>query len=131
MSVGEKCEELHGLYTGTFLEIKEIVCKSVTLERLKAHIEDRYSDLKEDLQSAHTNDEVMKLFRKKKCNFPYFHQLRGLVCGLRLDEAVDEVNKFAINRQEIYKTIKAKDFVRFTSSYDHKSNVQVRNDVRY
>ena len=129
-SVAEKFAKLRGLYTDTFLEIKAVVCSKVSLEKLKAHIEDLDPDLEDFLQSSHTNREVMKLFRKKKCNFPYFHSLYGLVHGLHLDEAVELINKFAATKEEIYKTIKAKDVEFVSEVSDHNEGVQVGSDER-
>lgn len=124
--VGDKFEELRGLYTRTFLQISSIVCKRVPLEELIKQIEVHFPDLEDRMKSTNTVDDVMKFFRQEKCNFPYFQQLRGLVFGLGLDEAVQEIDRFASKRKKIYKKILAKDFAKLTlKAYDRNNDVQV------
>ena len=129
--VEKKFTELHGLYTAAFLRIKKIVHKKVLLEKLKAQIGDQYPVLKEDIESACTNDEVMDVFREKQCKFPNFLELRGLLYGLHLDKAVKEVDKFEEKREQAYEMILAKDFAKIKlEAYDSHHNVKVGNNVR-
>ena len=129
--VENKFSELLGLYSATFLKIKALVCKSVHLQTLKAQIEDQFPYLEENIEFAQTKEEVMTLFRKQQCKFPHFVELRGLVCGLDLDEAVRQVDRFEERKTELYNIILAKDFAKIKlQPYNRNQDVQVGYTAR-
>ena len=115
----------------TLNAIGALTCERVTLGKLKKVIVIQYPYLKEEVERAHTMDDVMSLFHKKHDKFPRVLELRELVQGLQLDEARKEIDKFDDKRRKIYETISAKDFPKIEpEAYTSSQNVQVRNNVR-
>ena len=118
------------VYAYTFLEIKALVCKSVSLQKLKAQIENQFPYLEENIEFAQTKEEVMTQFRKQLCKFPCFVELHRLVHDLQLYEAVKEVDKFDEKRSEVYETISARGFPKIEpEAYKQDQNVQVGKNV--
>ena len=129
--VEDKFIELRGDYFDTLGAINALIFESVTLEKLKEQIGFQYGYLKEEVEHAHTMDKVISLFHEKHDTFPRVVELRGLVRGLRLYEAVKEIDKFNERKREVYKTILAKDFPKIEpEAYNLSQNVQVGKNVR-
>ena len=123
--------QLLGDYMNTLDVIQTLICENVSLKKLKQRIGQQYTSLEEEVERAHTVNEVMSLFRKKYDTFPRIVELRGLVHGLHLYEAVKEIDKFNEKRREVYKTILAKGFPKIEpKAYNSSQNVQVGSNVR-
>lgn len=117
---------LHWEYSQTFLQINAIIRGYVPLKELKELIGGQYSDLEEVVEYAQNTDEIMKLFRKNLCNFPYFHELWGLVDMLALEEATRKIDQYEEKQKEYYKEILTQDFAKQAiKAYDENNNVEV------
>ena len=99
----------------------------MSLQKLREQIEDQFPYLEESIEYAETKDEVMKQFHKQLCKFPCFVELRGLVYGLDLHEAVKQVDKFEECQDEFYSMILAKEFPdNKLEAYNRSQDVQVQ-----
>ena len=129
--VEDSFEELRGDYFRTLAAVKALICKMVTLEKLKERIGLEFPYLKEELEHAHTKDKVITLFDEKHDNFPRVCELRELVYSLDLKKAVKEIDKFNDKRKRVYKRILAKDFPKIEpEAYNLSQNVQVGKNAR-
>ena len=99
------------------------------MEELKEEFEigtQCYDDLEEVLRSATTTDEIMQLFWKTSCHFPYLHELNALMAMLSLTEATKEIEKYEKKQEEAYKTVLAEHFAELAvQAYDRDNNVEV------
>ena len=119
--------DLRWKYSDTFIKVKAIVRERVTLEKLKEQVETQFPDLEDVVENAHTSDEVMKLFWKNSCSFPYLNELHALVRILSLSEAEEEIKQYEEMRMKVYQEVLEKDFAKSAlKEYENDNNVKVR-----